>query len=217
MAVSTGGDAQRYKFSGKELIRDHGIDWYDHGARWYDATAPTWHTMDPLCEKKPGVTPYMYCASNPVRYNDPNGMDEWEINEQGKIVSQTKTKEHDAFFMVDEEGQRIEGKNIDFKYGTVTHQTRYITKNQSYDLYKVKGDKNGTALFEFMADNTKVEWSQFKVGYKDIGSNFLTSSHEKDTEAGSTNFINGQLVNNYSLREINHNHPNFSQISFWHV
>ena len=32
MAVSTGGDAQRYKFSGKELIRDHGIDWYDHGS-----------------------------------------------------------------------------------------------------------------------------------------------------------------------------------------
>lgn len=73
MAVSTGEDTQRYKYCGKELMRDHGIDWYDHGARWYDATAPTWHVMDPLCEKYYNVSPYMYCAGNPVNYLDLGG------------------------------------------------------------------------------------------------------------------------------------------------
>lgn len=87
MAVSTGGDAQRYKFSGKELIRDHGIDWYDHGARWYDATAPTWHTMDPLCEKYYSISPYAYCAGNPIRFVDPDGKIKIEVfNTQVKNI-----------------------------------------------------------------------------------------------------------------------------------
>ena len=30
--------------------------------------------MDPLCEKYYDVSPYAYCANNPVRYIDPDGM-----------------------------------------------------------------------------------------------------------------------------------------------
>lgn len=32
-------------------------------------------TMDPLCEKYPWITPYVYCLNNPVKYIDPNGED----------------------------------------------------------------------------------------------------------------------------------------------
>ena len=30
---STGGDAQRYKYNGKEFDRTHGLDWLDY--QWY--------------------------------------------------------------------------------------------------------------------------------------------------------------------------------------
>ena len=41
MGESTGGDAQPYKYNGKELDRMHGLDWYDYGTRHYDAVLTT--------------------------------------------------------------------------------------------------------------------------------------------------------------------------------
>lgn len=70
---STGGDTQPYKFNGKELDRTNGLDWYDYGARHMDAALGRFTTMDPLCEKYYGISPYAYCAGNPVNLVDPDG------------------------------------------------------------------------------------------------------------------------------------------------
>ena len=66
---------QAYKYNGKELDRMHGLDWYDHGARNYDAALPVWTTMDPLAEEYYDLSPYTYCAGNPIACRDENG--EW--------------------------------------------------------------------------------------------------------------------------------------------
>ena len=70
---STGQGEQVYKYNGKELDRMHGLDWYDYGAREYDPTTGMFTSMDPLCEKYYHISPYAYCAGNPVRYVDPDG------------------------------------------------------------------------------------------------------------------------------------------------
>ncbi len=64
---------QPYKYNGKELDRMHGLDTYDYGARQYDPILGRWDRMDPLCEKYYSISPYAYCANNPVRYIDPDG------------------------------------------------------------------------------------------------------------------------------------------------
>jgi RHS repeat-associated protein len=69
----TGAGIQPFKFTGKELITMHGLNWQDFGARWLDNVRMQWTTMDPLCEKYYGVSPYAYCAGNPVKYLDPSG------------------------------------------------------------------------------------------------------------------------------------------------
>ena len=66
-------DAQPYKYNGKELDRMHGLDTYDYGARQYYPILGRWDRMDPLCEKYYGISPYAYCANNPVRYIDIKG------------------------------------------------------------------------------------------------------------------------------------------------
>ena len=82
-------DVQPYKYNGKELDRKGGLDWYDYGARQYNATIGRWHAVDPMSEKYYSISPYVYCANNPVKYVDPDGRD-WRIQtsfnqETGKI------------------------------------------------------------------------------------------------------------------------------------
>lgn len=66
----------RYKYNGKELEHMHGLDWYDYGARNYDSAIGRWETVDPLAEKKPWISPYVYCRDNPINMIDPDGRDE---------------------------------------------------------------------------------------------------------------------------------------------
>ena len=43
------------------------------GARYDDPVACSWTVVDPLAEKYPGITPYAYCAGDPVNMVDPDG------------------------------------------------------------------------------------------------------------------------------------------------
>ena len=64
---------QRYKYNGKELDRMHGLDWYDYGARFHDPATGRWFSVDPLAHKYYSISPYVYCANNPVNLIDPDG------------------------------------------------------------------------------------------------------------------------------------------------
>ena len=51
----------------------HGLDWFDLGARRYDAKVASFTSVDPLSEKFYHISPYSYCAGDPVNKIDPNG------------------------------------------------------------------------------------------------------------------------------------------------
>ena len=70
---SATASAQPYKYSSKELDRAHGLDLYDSEARWYDSLLGRTSTMDPKAEKYYSISPYAWCAGNPVRYMDERG------------------------------------------------------------------------------------------------------------------------------------------------
>ena len=219
---STGGSVQPYKYNGKELERMNSLDLYDYGARWMDAALGRFTTMDPLCEKYYSVSPYAYCHGNPINMIDPDGKDEWEINSLGQIVSRIETSKHDAFFIVDDNNKRIEGKSIFFKHGTVFNSFHSHTKvkeetnekgkekevTKNFDVYEMRGDSNSTKLFEFMAENTSVEWGHMKFGVEgNRGYNVLTTSHEKGAEYGAVDMFNKQYRFGYYMREHTHSHP----------
>ncbi|MCQ2225873.1 MAG: RHS repeat-associated core domain-containing protein [Paludibacteraceae bacterium] len=61
-------------FTGKEKDPESGYHYF--GARYYDSEALTgWLSVDPMMDKYPSLSPYNYCAWNPVRFVDPNGME----------------------------------------------------------------------------------------------------------------------------------------------
>ncbi|MBQ6732952.1 MAG: hypothetical protein IJR06_07550, partial [Paludibacteraceae bacterium] len=65
-----------YKFNGKELDQETG--YYYYGARYYDPGTALWFGTDPLAEKYPDVSPYVYCHGNPVVRIDPDGQADWK-------------------------------------------------------------------------------------------------------------------------------------------
>ena len=77
MGENTGSDLQDFKYNGKELDRLHGLDWYDYSARHMDAVRGAFTTMDPLAEKYFDISPYAYCANNPINAIDPDGRGIW--------------------------------------------------------------------------------------------------------------------------------------------
>ena len=88
-SLSAGASADSgnpYKYSGKEY--DAMAKSYDFGARYYvPTTIPRWTTMDPLAEKYYSISPYAYCAGNPIRYTDPTGkiVEEDNLEEWGRL------------------------------------------------------------------------------------------------------------------------------------
>lgn len=86
--TSPTGSVQPYKYTGKELDRENGLDTYDFEARCYDpALATTWQ-QDPLADKYTQLSPYLWCAANPIRNTDPSGM-EPVYNMKGEFIGNT--------------------------------------------------------------------------------------------------------------------------------
>ena len=61
-------------FTGKERDKETGYGYF--GARYMDHELMTmWLSVDPLSDKYPNISPYAYCAWNPVKLVDPDGED----------------------------------------------------------------------------------------------------------------------------------------------
>jgi len=60
-----------YLFNAKELDEETGL--YYYGARYLNPMDAMWLSVDPLFEKYVGMSPYNYCAGNPVKLVDPDG------------------------------------------------------------------------------------------------------------------------------------------------
>ena len=63
--------ADYYTFSAKERDAETGLSYF--GARYYSSDLSIWLSVDPMSGKYPSLSPYVYCANNPVKLVDPNG------------------------------------------------------------------------------------------------------------------------------------------------
>ena len=65
--------SNRYRFNGKEEQSVFGVPYIDYGARQYDPLVARWSAPDPLSEKYYGISPYAFCANDPVNLVDLDG------------------------------------------------------------------------------------------------------------------------------------------------
>ena len=87
----------KYSFNAKELDEETGMYYYE--ARYY--APPTITSRDPLFEKYFWMSPYAYCANNPVIYTDPTGLFgipiHKEITQQAMVSSGIVSKTSSVF------------------------------------------------------------------------------------------------------------------------
>ena len=129
----------RYTFSGKERDEETGYSYF--GARYYNSDLSIWLSVDPLADKYPGVSPYTYCANNPVRLVDPDGRD-WVVvkNDDRKTITFQAT-----FYTSKEDASILQGGIEIWKSQTdgytytcdgVTYDIEFDFEVKIYDSYE---------------------------------------------------------------------------------
>ena len=87
------GLAQPCSFTGKEKDEETGYSYF--GARYYDSgLSGLFLSVDPMADKYLSLSPYVYCAWNPLKLVDPDGKDIYRLDaETGSLVLHKRNKE----------------------------------------------------------------------------------------------------------------------------
>jgi len=195
----------RYKFTGKERDEETGYDYF--GARYYDSDLSQWLSVDPMSDKYPHQSNYMYCSGNPVTVIDPNGMDEWEVNSTGEVKWIKESKKH-ILYSIDDEGNRTGNKCV-IKDRKILDQ---LTNKQN-NISKANGDENSQddmiKAFLFLADNTNVEWRLDRYDNNGSDNYALGTNHSLEDDIGSQTSPSSEDLghSDKSVISMIHSHP----------
>ncbi len=110
----------RYRYNGKELEEDFGLNWYNYGARMYDSAVGRFTGVDLLADSYAPFSPYSYVANNPLRFTDPTG--QYIVDENGNKVTANVTQNDDGVYsatFTDSDGNEISADS-DFGQNTGT-------------------------------------------------------------------------------------------------
>ncbi len=207
----SGAEGYRYAYQGQEKDPETGKEAFE--LRLWDARIGRWLTTDPYGEFS---SPYLGMGNNPIRLIDPDGGstdDIYALGEDGSIELVLRTDDNYDILISEHNGSSIE-----LRKGILDNSSSFLWPK--FDRFgKRKGLETGTryflydnwdnpkAFFEFVSDNTYVEWAHISTN---SGAHYIgTSNHYSGT------FHNLQIVNNSYItfnkfndwRESNHSHP----------
>ncbi len=202
MGQATAGE-QPYKYGGKELERMFGLDSQDFGARWYQPSLGLWHTPDSYCEDTPWLSPYSYCAANPVNLIDPTG-NYWIKAKYDK----TSFYYYDSRILTEDDIAKYYGDETDLSFAgqSITIEVLDAETRKMLDSFKLKDDgtflMNGTELdTEYNRNNSLIIGSDCFLA-KDRNGNIVYPNNWYGNYLGPNNPMTGTSQYIYAVPPI---------------
>ena len=141
--------------TGKE--KDSETGYYAFGARYYDCDlSGIFLSVDPMADKYPSMSPYSYCAWNPVKFVDPDGQEKI-ISYNTNSSDKNKRAEERSLTRAAKHYTRNIGVIHLFAHGWVPQgQDRCLGISTYRDDGNIRRLKNAQALHEYLKENSAI-------------------------------------------------------------
>jgi len=174
----------------------NGLNENDFNARWLDNAVPGFKSSDPLAERHPDESPYLYCGNNPVNRVDPTGL-QWYTKEGG-----SKT---DFFFFKDKSINPYISGGVRYNLAGET-VSAYVGDDGKFTYFK-KGDKFGNVTDEKCVNVASTTVTGINLSLASGGGNYNNTAPDRSSgnngnsnsgQKSETSFIN-KTVNYYEI------------------
>ena len=148
-------------FTGKEKDSETGYCYF--GARYYDSDlSGLFLSVDPMADKYPNISPYAYCAWNPVKLVDPDGREFSEkMEEYAKKIEDYCQRKINHLTELQRDGELTEQQQDDLKEFQNTMTEIKSMRDDETTFYDIQSGSFG-------GDNKKTKGITQYYGYGDI-------------------------------------------------
>ena len=110
-----------FTFSAKEKDTETGFSYF--GSRYYNSDLSIWLSVDPQASKYPSLSPFVYCANNPIKLVDPNGKEIY-------VEIEGKTYKYNGYGLVGKDGYEFIPASSSFE-GRVLKDLNSLRKSKN--------------------------------------------------------------------------------------
>ena len=137
-------------------------------------------SVDPLAEKKPWMSPYVYWSDNPVNRIDPDGRIDYRVSKDGHFmqINPILDKIKSILHIVDKNDRILmEGSNKVISKLPVGSIGKIDHDNEKSTQFEIKNNIVAERVFKDVSRNTKVEWARVEHSTGNSKSNTIINNH----------------------------------------
>ena len=150
-----------HTFSAKEKDTETGLSYF--GSRYYSSDLSIWLSVDPMSDKYPSLSPYTYCANNPVKLVDPNGETFVGVDGESVEVHQDKDGNISVGENASEDLKRMASMINSSGSKTAAKQFMKLSKNECnihFQIIKEEGNGGKLGYHQAHDENGKpLDWN----------------------------------------------------------
>jgi RHS repeat-associated protein len=160
--------ASRYTFSAKEKDTETGYSYF--GARYYDSDLSVWLSVDPMADKYPSMSAYMYVMGNPIVLKDPDGR--FPISIHAELVNTAISNK--SYYFTPLRGQLLRGAGV---VADIKHMDDSRVHMDNMSGYTSISKAYNTAVGGFKTNTSKGDWTQAGVSLHTVADFYAHSNY----------------------------------------